>query len=258
MSLHRFSGKVAVVTGGANGIGRAIADAFIAEGAFVGVLDMADKAGAAWAAAQPAGRAVFHKVDISDEQAVQSAMQSVSSSFPPSALHVLVNNAAAFVYGTVDATTGADWDRVLGVNVKGTAFACKHALPPMRKAGPGGSIVNISSISAFCAQESFVPYSTTKGAILQMTRNLAVDMAKEGIRCNAVCPGPILTDATATHAAGLGKGVEDVVSELTSHLILKRMGRPEEVAKAVLFLASEDASFTTGSHIMVDGGYLLV
>ena len=247
--MRRFDGKVVVVTGGAAGIGRAIAAAFGDEGARVAVLDVA---------APPAGalppRGIFLHCDVSDESAVQRVMGAVVAEL--GGIDVLVNNAAAFRYGAVDSATSGDWDVVLSVNVKGVAFCAKHALPAIRARG-GGAIVNISSISAFCGQEAFVPYSTTKAAVLQMTRCMAADEGRHGVRVNAVCPGPILTDATAKHAAGLGKTVEQVVEELTGHLVLKRMGRGDEVAKAVLFLASDDASFTTGSHVMVDGGYLL-
>jgi NAD(P)-dependent dehydrogenase (short-subunit alcohol dehydrogenase family) len=264
---RRFAGKSVIVTGSAMGIGQGIAEAFLEEGANVAVVDRETAAADAWVGewasshADWSNRAVVVPCDISKEEDVAKAVSTAAATF--GGLDVLVNNAAAFVYGTVETVTESDWDRVLSVNVKGAAFATKHALPLMREriaktGAPGPNVVNISSISAFTAQEHFLPYSTTKAAILQMTRNIAIDVGKDGIRVNAVCPGPILTEATTRHAKGVGKTLEEVVADLTGHLILKRMGRVSEVASAVLFLASDDASFTTGNFLMVDGGYLLV
>jgi NAD(P)-dependent dehydrogenase (short-subunit alcohol dehydrogenase family) len=266
--MSRFTGKVAIVTGAAGGIGQSIAEHFLAEGAKVGVVDIS---AAKWVETSPySASALALQIDISREAEVEAAVAKIVATF--GRLDVLVNNAAVFVYGDVTRVSESDWDRVIGVNIKGPAFLCKHSIPHMRakahsntgtaadsvqSSNSSGAIVNISSISGFCGQTEFAPYSLTKAAILQLTRNIAVDEGPHGIRCNTVCPGPILTAATETHAKGLGKTVDDVVSELTGHLILKRMGRPSEVAKAVLFLASEDASFTTGTHLMVDGGYLL-
>jgi NAD(P)-dependent dehydrogenase (short-subunit alcohol dehydrogenase family) len=257
-STTRFAGKTAIVTGGAGGIGRAIVEALLAEGASVGVFDR-DCGGAscaAWAAALPAGTPLLLlSVDVGDEAAVGAATAAVAARFGGS-VHVLVNNAAAFVYGTVESVDAEGWARVLNTNIVGYANTQKHAIPLMRGAG-GGAVVNISSISAFIAQADFLPYSVTKAAVLQMTRNVAMDVGKDNIRVNCVCPGPILTEATGRHAAGVGKSVEEVVAELSAHQILKRMGRASEVARAVLFLASDEASFCTGSHLMVDGGYIL-
>ena len=247
---HRFTGQGVVVTGGAAGIGAAIAAAFLAEGATVVILDVSR------GPLPPAiAAATLVPCNVADEAIVAAAIDTALALFG-GRISVLVNNAAAFIYGDVTTVTSAAWDTALSVNVKGYANTMKAVIPHMRRAG-GGAIVNVSSISAFTGQTSFVPYSVTKAAVLQMTRCVAADEGVHNIRVNAVCPGPILTDATAAHAAGLGKSVEAVVGELTGHLVIKRMGRPEEVAKAVCFLASEDASFTTGSHLMVDGGYLI-
>lgn len=260
MAGARFTDRSVLVTGAAGGIGRSIAEAFAREGGRVAALDIDVARTAAWTAAWSEAdgpRPLAVAVDVADEASAAAAVATAAAAH--GGVDVLVNCAAAFVYGTVESASGADWDRVLGVNVKGAVFMAKAALPLMRSGGRPShcAVVNISSISGFCGQADFAPYATSKGAIVQLTRNMAADAAPAGIRVNAVCPGPILTDATATHAAGLGRSVESIVHELTSHLLLKRMGSGAEVARAVLFMASDDASFTTGTSLMVDGGYML-
>ena len=201
----RFTGKVVVVTGGSRGIGQAVAVAFLAEGAHVAVLDIT--------APEDDKSAAFHvRCNVANEENVKEAIDAVASKY--GGVDILVNNAAAFIYGTVDQVTSEQWDRILGVNVKGYAFTQKYCIPHMKRRG-GGAIVNLSSISAFCGQEAFVPYSLTKASVLQMTKNVAMDVGRFNIRVNAVCPGAILTEATALHAASLGKTVDDIVSDLT-------------------------------------------
>jgi len=199
----RFAGCSVLVTGGAAGIGKAIAASFGGEGSRVVVFDREVAAGG--------DDSIEHRcVDIADREAVAAA---VAAAFPAGTLDVLVNNAAAFVFGDVASVSVAAWRHVLDVNVMGTANVCAAALPLLeRGAGTkrrrgGSAIVMLSSISAFIAQPAFVPYAATKAALLQMTRNMAMDGAAKGIRVNAVCPGPILTAATAKHAASLGKSV---------------------------------------------------
>src|SRR5262249_22892100 len=171
-------------------------------------------------------------------------------------IDILVNNAAAFVLKGLDATID-DWRRVLEVNVVGTALCSRYAAEEMRKAGRG-AIVNLGSISSFIAQPEFVTYSSTKAAILQMTRNMALDLGPSGIRVNCVCPGTILTRASCDHMQQAGLTLEEFVAEEGPKHILGRIGRPREVAYAMLFLASDEASFMTGTHLMVDGGYTTI
>ena len=166
---------------------------------------------------------------------------------------LLVNNAAAFVFGKVEDVTQDDWMRVFGVNVIGYANCVREILPSMRRAS-GGAIVNIASVSSFVAQPEFIPYNASKGAVAQLTRCLAMDLAVDNIRVNAVCPGAIRTRATDNHIASLGLDPEEAVKEFGQDSILKRMGEPEEIASGVLFLASDEASFMTGAHIVIDGG----
>src|SRR5690606_17612449 len=169
---------------------------------------------------------------------------------------VLVNNAAVFVLKGVEASP-EDWQRSLSVNVVGTALCTRYAAEEMKKRG-GGAIVNLSSISGFVAQPHFLTYSATKAAILQMTRNTALDLAPFNIRVNAVCPGTILTQASYKHMERVGQSFEEWNAEQSASQLLGRVGQPREVAYPVVFLASDEASFITGTHLMVDGGYVAV
>jgi NAD(P)-dependent dehydrogenase (short-subunit alcohol dehydrogenase family) len=249
----RLAGKVAVVTGGASGIGRATALRFSTEGASVAIFDRdASKGAEVLREIREGGnKAIFLPVDISSEVQVKESMRKAEAEF--GALHILVNNAAAFVFGSYDVTQ-ADWEKVLSVNVMGTAFCAKHAVGPMIRAG-GGSIVNVSSISGFVAQEKSLPYNTSKAALLGLTRGLAMDLAVHKIRVNAVAPGCIDTPQLRADAERLGMTYEeDLALEGPLH-ILNRFGTAEEVANSILFLASDEASFVTGACLMVDGGY---
>jgi NAD(P)-dependent dehydrogenase (short-subunit alcohol dehydrogenase family) len=165
----------------------------------------------------------------------------------------LVNNAAAFVFGSYDVTE-SDWERVLSVNVKGAAFCAKYAAEEMIRGG-GGSIVNVISISGFVAQAQSLPYNTSKAALLGFNRCLAMDLAPYKIRVNAVAPGCIDTPQLRADAARAGMTYEENEALEGPLHLLNRFGRPEEVANAILFLASDDASFITGTCLMVDGGY---
>lgn len=181
----------------------------------------------------------------------------------PHAYAVLVNNAAAFVFGTIDETSAESWDKVLSVNVKGYALCAKHAVrhmaanPPLAggaKSGP--ALVHIASISSFVAQREFVPYNTSKGAIVQLSRCLAFDLGQRAIRSNTVCPGTIETPATHKHAAHLGVSWDTMVASVLKEQFVQRLGQPDDVAAAVAFLASDEAGFISGADLVVDGGYL--
>ena len=200
------------------------------------------------------GQAVFVQADISRPADAAALATAAETAF--GRLDILVNNAAIFVLKGVEATP-EDWHRSLDVNVIGTSMVTRAAVEVMRRGG-GGAIVNLASISSFVAQPQFVTYSATKAAILQMTRNLALDLAPDGIRVNCVCPGTILTRASRDHMERVGMSLDDFIAAEAPKHLLNRIGSPREVAQAILFLASDDASFITGTHLMVDGGYTAV
>lgn len=255
--MGRLQGKVALVTGGGQGIGQATCQRFAEEGAAVVVAEINESTGRRTADALHAagGRALFVPTDVSDEGSVRQAVAAAASAF--GTINVLVNNAATFVLRGIDATP-EEWRRVLDVNVMGPALVAKHVVPLMRQAG-GGAIVNLGSISSFIAQPNFLTYNATKGAIAQMTRCMALDLAADGIRVNAVCPGAVWTTIVEkiTSEMGLDRQAADAHPDWGGAHLLKRIAEPREIANAILFLASDEASFITGENLMVDGGYVV-
>lgn len=265
MRPGRLEGKRAFVSGGAGCIGSANVRRFVEEGAIVDFCDVSgDKAEKLVREILDEGHAPeccrYVQCDVSKEAEVKRVMQELygddnGNNGEGRGLDILVNNAAVFVFGTVDEVTEEMWDRIFAVNVKGYAFMCKHAHPYLKTSQKNPNIVNLTSISSFVAQPGFVPYNTSKGAVLQMTRCMAMDMAPEGIRVNAVCPDVVDTEAVTNHAASLGRDREEVAQDLGSLHLLPRLASQDEVANACLFLASDDASFITGHPLMVDGGW---
>jgi len=253
--MTRLAGRVALITGAADGIGAATAVLFAEEGAAVVLGDIDEAGGAAVRdrIVSAGGHAVFVRADISREQDAGLLAGAAAEHF--GRLDILVNNAATFVLKGLDATAD-DWRRSLDVNVIGTSLVTRAAVPLIAR--QGGAIVNLASISSFVAQPNFLTYSATKAAILQMTRNLALDLAPQNIRVNCVCPGTILTRASRDHMERTGQTLEDFLATEGPKHLLNRVGTPREVAFAILFLASEEASFVTGTHLMVDGGYTAI
>jgi NAD(P)-dependent dehydrogenase (short-subunit alcohol dehydrogenase family) len=249
----RLEGKVALVTGGASGMGQAEARMFAREGARVIVADVLDAEGRAVADAIAAGggRARFVRLDVTSEADWTAAVAAAVDGFGK--LDVLVNNAG--ISGTYDPDTlsTAAWDKLMDVNAKGVFLGMKHAVPAMRKVG-GGSIVNISSISGFVGQDYIhMGYNASKAAVRVMTKSAAVQFARDGVRVNSVHPGvlpPMRTSKASADPVRRAKMLKGVP--------MGREGRVEEVAYAVLFLASDEASYITGTEVVVDGGYLAV
>jgi dihydroanticapsin dehydrogenase len=256
--MSRLEGKVAIVTGGADGIGKATCERFAREGAAVVIADVNEAKGQETARSITAtgGRVVFVPTNVADEASVQQMVAAAVKAFGK--IDILVNNAAVFVLKGIDATV-EEWRQILEVNVIGASIVAKHVVPELRKAG-GGAIVNLGSISSFIAQPQLMTYNATKAANASMARCMALDLAPDKIRVNAVCPGVIWTQIVErlTREAGMDRKAADADPGWGGACMLKRCADPSEVASAILFLASDDASYVTGAHLMVDGGYTAV
>jgi len=252
--MDRLSGKVAAVTGGASGIGEATVRRFVAEGARVAFADRDVDRGKRVAAEIEAsgGQALFIEAHMDRELEAAGFVRQAADRF--GRLDILVNNAGIRKYHTVVEATEESWDDILGVNLKGYAFCAKAAIPLIRNAG-GGSIVNVASVRSVTSVGKTTQYDTTKAAVAGLTRGLAADHAAEGIRVNAVCPGPIFTPFHERRTRELGRTLEQYREDAARGTLLKRHGTPEEVAAGILFLASDDASYVTGALLFVDGGY---
>jgi NAD(P)-dependent dehydrogenase (short-subunit alcohol dehydrogenase family) len=244
----RLEGKVALITGGGSGMGRVASELFASEGANVVLTDVNDEAGEA-TAASIGDRASYVHADVSEESDAEAMVSAAVARF--GRLDVLYNNAGIMPLddGSVTEADASTWDAVLGVNVKGVMFGCKFGIPAMLETG-GGSIINVASFVAWLgAATSQTAYTASKGAVLAMTREIAVEYARKGIRCNALCPGPIETPLLLALLSDEAKRQRRFV-----HIPRGRLGHAEELAKAALFLASDDSSYMTGSSLIVDGG----
>jgi NAD(P)-dependent dehydrogenase (short-subunit alcohol dehydrogenase family) len=251
--MGRLDGKVAAVTGGAGGIGGATVRRFLEEGAKVAFCDWDAERGLAFEneLTGAGADAFFMQCDVSrEEDAARFVEQTVSRH---GRLDVLVNNAAIRNYQDVTEASAESWDRVLGVNLKGFVFCAKAAIARMRESG-GGVVVNLASVRSLVAGPKCVQYDTTKAAILGLTRSMARDHAADRVRVMAVGPGPIFTDFHEKRAAELGQTHEEYKRDFGADTMLDRPGTPREVANAILFVASEEASFMTGTCVFVDGG----
>lgn len=249
----RLKSKRIVVTGGSSGIGKAICKLFAEQGARLVIGDLDENGGQETAdeIRSAGGDARFLKTDVSNDQEAQALIKYAAAEL--GGIDIVINNAAAFVFGMVEDVSRKDWEKVMGVNVVGPATIVRYALPHLRKSGVG-SIVNMASIGSFVVCPAFVPYNTSKGALLQLTRSLAIDLAVDNIRVNCVCPGSIYTPATEKHIEFENVDRDVFLTEAANESFFKRLGTAEEVAFAALFLASDEASFITGTHIIVDGG----
>ena len=253
---QRFAGKAVVITGGGKGMGRAAAHAFAAEGGAValGEVDMAAAQDAVEAVTGAGGRAIAIPCDVRDPEQVKRLIEETVAAF--GGVDVLYNNAGVVRYGTVDELAIEDWDFQLDVNLKGTFLTCKYAIPEMRKRG-GGAIVNTASVQAFASQKTVAAYAASKGAVVSFTTTVALDHAHENIRCNCIAPGSIHTPMLDMAADLFGAGnPSKAIQDWGKMHPIGRVGKPEEVANLVLFLASDDAAFITGACYRVDGGLL--
>src|SRR5713226_7467426 len=247
----RLKGKVALITGAASGIGRTAAKLFAAEGAKVVIADVTERAGdqAAQEITSAGGEAAFIRTDVSKAVEVEAMVQFALERF--GRLHVLYNNAGIFHPedgGTVE-TAVETWNRVIDINLKGVWLGCKFGIPALLRSG-GGAIINVASFVALVgAATPQIAYTASKGAVLSMTREIAVEYARKGIRANALCPGPIETPMLAELLKDPQRRARRLV-----HIPMGRFGQAEEIARAALWLASDESSLMTGAALVVDGG----
>ena len=247
--MGRLDGKVAIITGGARGQGAAEGILFAQEGAKVVLGDILDEEGARVEAQiqEAGGDARYVRLDVTQEADWVRAIELAESSYGK--LDVLVNNAAIFMPNGIEDTTEEQWDRLMAINAKGVFLGTKHSIPAMRRAG-GGSIVNISSIAGMVGNpRSGVAYSASKGAVRLFTKATAIQHAKDNIRCNSVHPGPIDTPMTEESRRDPAQQAQRL-----ARVPMGRSAAPEEVAYGVLFLASDESSYMTGSEMVIDGG----
>jgi meso-butanediol dehydrogenase/(S,S)-butanediol dehydrogenase/diacetyl reductase len=246
MTRRRFEDKVAVITGGASGIGAATARLLVAEGAAVVIADLDVAGGEALAQSLGDEDVLFRRCDVAEIADVDSLIEHAIRRF--TRIDILFNNAGVGCFGETPELDPQTWSRVLAVDLNSVFYACRAAIPHMRRTG-GGAIVNTASISGLAGDYGFSAYNAAKGAVINYTRSLAIDHARDHIRVNALCPGLIDTPLTAgaKQASGLYEAWIDAIP-------MKRAGAPEEMAKVVAFLASDDAAYVTGAVMVADGG----
>jgi NAD(P)-dependent dehydrogenase (short-subunit alcohol dehydrogenase family) len=249
--MGRLDGKVALITGGASGMGMVASQLFASEGAKVVLTDVDDDAGERVAGKIRAdgGEATYVHADVSSESDAKAMVDTSVGTY--GGLTVLYNNAGVMLAddGSVHSTDESIWDTTLAINVKGVAHGCKYGIPAMIESG-GGSVINVASFVAWMgAATSQTAYTASKGAVLAMTREIAVEYARKGVRCNALCPGPIDTPLLTELLSDPDRRQRRFV-----HIPMGRLGQAEELARSALFLASDDSSYMTGASLIVDGG----
>jgi NAD(P)-dependent dehydrogenase (short-subunit alcohol dehydrogenase family) len=249
--VGRLEGKAVLITGAASGIGAACALRCAREGARVAGMDVAPPSGEGWSEVdKSASGAMFVTADVRDEAAVETAVEQVHERF--GAIDGLVNAAGVASIGAAADLDAAEWDRVMDINLKGTFLVSRHVVRGMAARG-SGSIINIASVEGLEGADASVAYNVSKGGVVQLTRSLAVDYGKVGVRVNTLCPGFIETPMTAMLNQEALKAIRD---RFVAMHLLGRGGKPEEVANVALFLLSDEASFVHGATITVDGGFM--
>lgn len=254
--MKEIKGKVVIVTGGAQGIGRATCEAFICHGAKVVIADINKEVGkkTEQELKKKGGAVLYVETDTANESSVSNMVKKTTEMF--GRVDILVNGAAVFIMRGIEATVD-EWRRIMDVNIMGYALCVKHVVPEMVKVGKG-AIINIASTSSFIAQPKYLTYNATKAAVANMTRCMALDLAEHNIRVNSVCPGTVWTkngEEFIMKTMGLNREQADLHPEIGGAHMLKRTADPEEIASVIVFLASDEASFMTAENVMVDGGY---
>ena len=256
----RLQDKVAIVTGGGSGLGRAACELFAEHGAKVVVADINIEGGKETVALieKNNGGALFVEANVSGEEEAKKMVDAAVKEFGK--LNILVNNAATFVLKGLDEVTPEDWTKTMNVNVQGPAFCIKHAVPEMKKAG-GGSIINISSVAGIIALDKHLPYAPSKAALIMLTKCLAQEFGLFNIRVNVLSCGGIVTPALQMCLGKeipleeISKNVTEVGPCATKDTFLNRFAKPVEIANGILFLASDEASYVTGTDLIMDGGW---
>ena len=255
--MFRLDKKIAFVTGAGSGIGESIARLFAQQGAHVVLADVREDAARRVASEiqEAGGSTRVQPLDVAEESQVKAAIEQVAAA--EGRLDILVNNAGISHVGSILETSLEDWERVMRVNARGVFLCAREGVRQMLAQSPGGGvIINMSSVAATIGIERRLPYCASKGAVLALTRSIAIDFATRSIRCNAICPGTVQTPFVDGYLARNFAGHEDEVrQQLHARQPIGRMGRPDEIAHAALYLASDEAVFVTGSALVIDGGW---
>src|SRR5262245_14336669 len=252
--VQEFAGKTAFITGGAMGIGAAVAELLATRGANVAIVDRArgEAESLAKRLSRGGGKAIAIPTDVAAGDSVKTAVERTVEAF--GGIDIVSNNAGIQRYGTVETTAEAEWDEVIDVNLKSVYLVCHHAIPHLKKRR--GAIVNMASVQSFATQRNVAAYTTGKHGLIGLTRSMALDFAGDGVRVNAVAPGSVDTPMLRW-AIGLDRNPAALMKTVHAMHPLGRIAQPREIAEAVAFLASDRASFVTGATLVVDGGLLL-